>query len=83
VNFGHQVWGLLAILAMTAGAVCLMLGVLHRPAALALTLTMFVASIWKFFPFGGWEAAAYPVTMTVVCFALFVLGPGKIAFRRR
>ncbi len=83
VGFGHQVFGLLAILAMTAGAVCLILGVLHRPAALALTLTMLVAAIWKFFPFGGWDAAAYPVTMSVVCFALLLLGPGKIALGKR
>ncbi|NDG50044.1 MAG: DoxX family protein [Rhodospirillales bacterium] len=44
IHFGHAWWGLIAILAMTAGAICLILGFLHRPAALALTLTMAVAT---------------------------------------
>ncbi len=81
INFGHQVWGFAAILAMTLGAACLVLGWLHRPAALALTVTMGVASIWKFYPFGGWDAAAYPVTMTVVCLGLLFTGPGKFALQ--
>jgi putative oxidoreductase len=82
IHFGHAWWGLIAILAMTAGAICLILGFLHRPAALALTLTMAVATIWKFYPFGGWEAAAHPATMGIVCLALVILGPGKYALER-
>jgi putative oxidoreductase len=79
IDFGHQVWGFAAILAMTLGAFCLVTGLLHRPAALALAVTMGVASIWKFFPFGGWDAAAYPLTMTVVCVSLLLLGPGRFS----
>lgn len=83
VDFGHQTWGFAAILSMTLGAVCLILGFAHRPAALALTVTMAVASIWKFFPFGGWDAAAYPVAMTLVCLSLVLLGPGKYSLGGR
>lgn len=83
IQFGHQLWGLAAILTMTLGAACLVLGYLHRPAALALTITMGVASIWKFYPFGGWDAAAYPVTMTVVCLSLALIGPGKFSLDKR
>lgn len=82
IDYGHAWWGLAAILAMTAGAVCLILGYLHRPAALALTLTMAVATIWKFYPFGGWDAAAHPAAMVIVCLALVILGPGKYALER-
>lgn len=82
IDFGHVWWGLAAVLAMTAGALCLILGWLHRPAALLLTITMGVASIWKFFPFGGWNAAAYPVTMAVVCLGLLITGPGKLSLDR-
>lgn len=79
IKFGHQAWGLAAILAMTLGAVCLILGWAHRPAALALTITMAVASIWKFYPFGGWSAAAYPFAMMLVCAGLLLTGPGRYA----
>lgn len=79
IGSGHVWWGLAALLAMTLGALGLILGVWHRPAALALTITMLVASIWRFYPFGGWDAAAYPVSMAIVCFSLLILGPGKYA----
>jgi putative oxidoreductase len=82
IDSGHAWWGLAAIVAMTAGAVCLIVGFLHRPAALALTVTMAVATIWKFYPFGGWDAAAHPATMGVVCLALVILGPGRYALDR-
>lgn len=82
IDFGHQVWGFAAVLSMTLGAVCLVLGFAHRPAAFALTLTMGVASIWKFYPFGGWSAASYPATMAVVCLGLLLTGPGKYALQR-
>jgi putative oxidoreductase len=83
IQFGHQVWGFAAVIAMTLGAACLILGFLHRPAALALTITMGVASIWKFYPFGGWDAAAYPVAMAGVCLSLLILGPGKFSLDNR
>ena len=79
VGFGHQAWGFFAVLAMTLGAGCLLLGWFHRSAALALALTMAVASIWRFYPFGGWDAAAHPFTLMIVCFSLTILGPGKYA----
>lgn len=83
VNFGHQIWGFAAVLALTLGALGLVLGWLHRPAALALTITMLVATIWRYFPFGGWDEAAYPATMALVCFSLLILGPGKYSLDNR
>ena len=82
IGTGHTWWGLAALLAMTVGALGLIVGYCHRPAALALTITMLVASIWRFYPFGGWDAAAYPLSMAIVCFSLMLLGPGKYALSR-
>lgn len=82
IGSGHVWWGLAALLAMTLGALGLILGYLHRPSALALTITMLVASIWRFYPFGGWDAAAYPVSMAIVCFSLMILGPGRYAIAK-
>lgn len=77
IDFGHQVWGFGAALTLTLGSLCLVLGFAHRPAALALTVTLAVAAIWKYYPFGGWDSAAYPAAMALVCFCLLLLGPGK------
>ncbi|MDF3059528.1 MAG: hypothetical protein K0R17_3743 [Rariglobus sp.] len=79
VDFGHTAWGFAAAVAETLGGLLLVLGWGHRPAALALFVTMAVASIWKYFPeiLGGWSAAAHPITMAVVCLGLLLTGPGK------
>ncbi|MFA6290026.1 MAG: DoxX family protein [Opitutaceae bacterium] len=77
INFGYTGWGLAAAVAETLGGLLLIVGCAHRPAALSLFVTMAVASIWKYYPFGGWEAAAHPVAMAVVCLGLLITGPGK------
>lgn len=79
IKFGYPVWGLLALLAETLGGLCLILGFAHRPAALALALTMAVAAIWEFYPFGGYEAAAHPLALLFVCTGLIFTGPGKLS----
>lgn len=77
IDFGYAVWGLAACLSMTLGGALLILGLAHRPAALALFITMAVASIWKYYPFAGWGAADHPAAMAVVCLGLLFTGPGK------
>ncbi len=81
IDFGHTAWGFAAAVAETLGGLLLILGWGHRPAALALFVTMSVASIWKFYPsvypFGGWDAAAHPVALAAVCLGLLFTGPGK------
>lgn len=79
IGFGHTAWGFAAAVAETLGGLLLVLGWGHRPAALALFVTMAVASIWKYYPtiLGGWNAAAHPVAMAVVCLGLLFTGPGK------
>jgi putative oxidoreductase len=64
-------------MAETLGGLLLILGFVHRSAALALFVTMTVATIWKYYPFGGWDAAAHPAAMAVVCLGLLFTGPGK------
>ncbi len=77
INFGYTGWGLAATVAETLGGLLFIVGCAHRPAALALFTTMTVAAIWKYYPFGGWDAAAHPAAMAVVCLGLFFTGPGK------
>jgi putative oxidoreductase len=77
IDFAHTAWGFAAALSMTLGGVLLMIGWAHRPVALALCVTMSVASIWKYYPFGGWDAAAHPAALAIVCLGLLLTGPGK------
>lgn len=77
IDFAHVAWGFAAALSMTLGGLLLILGWAHRPAALALFITMSVASIWKYYPFGGWDAAAHPAALAIVCLGLLFTGPGK------
>lgn len=83
VKFGHTGWGFAASVAETLGGLLLILGWGHRPAALVLFATMTVASIWKYYPFGGWNAAAHPAAMAVVCLGLLFTGPGKYSLDAR
>lgn len=79
IDFGYTAWGFAAAVTETLGGLLLILGWAHRPAALALFVTMCVASIWKFYPepLGGWSSAAHPAAMAVVCLGLLFTGPGK------
>jgi putative oxidoreductase len=77
IDFGYTLWGFLAAMAMTLGGVLLIIGYAHRPASLGLFVTMAVAAIWKFYPFGGWDSAAHPAAMAAVALGLLFTGPGK------
>ena len=77
IKFGYTGWGFAASVAETLGGLLLIIGFAHRPAALALFVTMTVAAIWKYYPFGGWDAAAHPAALAVVCLGLLFTGPGK------
>jgi putative oxidoreductase len=53
IDFGHTAFGLAATLTMTFGGALMIIGFAHRPVALALFVTMVVATIWKYYPFAG------------------------------
>jgi putative oxidoreductase len=80
VDFGYTMWGLAAALVMTFGGALMILGLALRPVALALFVVMAVASIWKYYPFAGWDAADHPATMGIVCLGLLFTGAGKYSF---
>lgn len=77
IDFGYTIWGLAAAMVMTFGGALMIIGLAHRPSALALFITMAVASIWKYYPFAGWSAADHPAAMAAVCLGLLFTGPGK------
>ncbi|HSY53164.1 MAG TPA: DoxX family protein [Opitutaceae bacterium] len=77
VHGGYTAWGFLAMLVECGGGVCLVLGLAARPVALALAFEMFVAAIWRYYPFHTAGLAAHPFELAIVFLGLFFIGPGK------
>jgi putative oxidoreductase len=77
LDSGYMWWGIAAMLSLMLGGACLILGLLHRPAAFCLAVTMGIAALWRYQVDATLESAAYPLTMMIVCISLFILGPGK------
>lgn len=70
-------WGLLAACAETFGGVLLILGVLFRPACLALLATMAVAATMHLGRGDGFAGASHALELAFVFFGLLLIGPGR------
>lgn len=85
LSFAPVFWGFLAMAAEFAGSILIALGVLFRPAALALAFTMFVAVITHLNmpadnPNAGWSGASHALELLCVYVGLYLTGPGRYAF---
>jgi putative oxidoreductase len=77
ITFAPTFWGLMAGLAEFGGGVCLVLGLLVRPAAAMMLFTMFVAVVGHLHAgdgFGDWSHAAED---GVAFASLVILGAGR------
>ena len=77
INFAPAFWGFMAAFAEAIGGVFIILGLMHRPAALMLVFTMIVALIMHITsgdPFGIYSNA---LKALIVFVALLITGPGK------
>ena len=86
IGFAPVFWGFMASFAEFAGSILLMLGALFRPAALMLAFTMFVAMLVHLnmpadSPSAGWSGASHAIELLIVYVGLFLIGPGRYAFR--
>jgi putative oxidoreductase len=84
IDFGHLYWGLAATFAELLGGLFLVIGLLTRPAALLLFLTMIVATALKLKGYnpGDLNSAIglyYPLSMAAATFGLLMLGAGKFS----
>lgn len=81
IQFFPVFWGFMAMAAEFFGGILVMIGLLHRIAALLVALTMVVASVTKIAN-EGWANAGYPLVMLFVFAAMVLLGPGKYSVDR-
>lgn len=82
ITFIPTFWGLMATVSEFVGGMCLIAGVLFRPACALMLFTMVIAvtSIIR----GGYSvSAAYqPFVLGIVLLSLFFTGPGKLTLPR-
>jgi putative oxidoreductase len=81
----HQVpmlWGILAAMTEFLGGVCVIFGVLFRPACLALLVVMAVAVNMHFGRGDSLQTASHAIELGVVFFGLLFIGPGRFSFIR-
>jgi putative oxidoreductase len=70
-------WGLAAACAELFGGLLLILGLLFRPACLALLATMAVAATMHFSRGDGLSGASHALELACVFFGLLFVGPGR------
>jgi len=83
VTFAPMAWGLAAAVAETLGGVLLVLGLATRPAAAALTFTMFVAFKWHYDAGEGFGGYSHALEDGIAFLALVLLGPGRYSVDHR
>lgn len=81
IHFWPVVWGLMATMAETLGALLLAIGFLFRPACILLAFTMVIAMLFDHAK-GGWREAAHAMEMAILFFSLIFIGPGKYSVDR-
>ena len=78
IHFWPVVWGFLATLAETLGALLVVIGLFFRPACMVLTFNMIVAAIFVASMKGnGIRDAGHAIELAVVFFSLIFIGAGK------
>ena len=80
LNSGFYWWGLLAASAETLGGLCLILGLLFRPATLAMFATMIVATVEQYTR--PMPVPVHSIVDAFVFLGLFIIGPGSYSLDR-
>ena len=77
IDFAPTLWGFLAATSELLGGLLLALGLLFRPATMALLGTMVVAATMHVSKGDGFGGASHAIEMAIVFLALLLIGPGK------
>ena len=81
IDFIPTFWGLMATVSEFFGGICLILGVLFRPACALMLFTMIIAVTSIIQGGYGFSAASQPFVLGVVVLSLIFIGPGKFTLR--
>lgn len=79
ITFAPAFWGFMATMAEFVGGMCLITGLLFRPACVLLLFTMIVAVLRNFQM--GLGLASQPFELGILFLSLTLIGPGSLTLR--
>ena len=77
IGFMPAFWGFMAAISEFFGGVCIILGIVFRPACILLTITMLVAAVSHLSRGDGLSGASHAIELGIVFLSLIVIGAGK------
>lgn len=83
IDFMPVFWGFMASCSEFFGAICLILGLLFRPACGFMAITMAVATTMHLTAGDDFAVASHGMKAGIVFLSLFITGPGKYAIDRK
>jgi putative oxidoreductase len=79
IDFMPVFWGFMAASSEFFGAICLVLGLVFRPAAFFMATTMAVAATMHLTRGDGLTTASHAIENCILFTSLMIIGPGKYA----
>ena len=76
IEFAPTFWGFMATVSEFLGGMCLITGILFRPACALMTFTMFMAVMANFR--GGYGLASQPLELCILFLSLIFTGAGNL-----
>lgn len=76
-------WGFMAAFSEFFGGICLILGILFRPACILLVTTMAVAATMHLGKGDGLKVASHAIEDGIVFLSLIFIGPGKYSIDKK
>lgn len=77
IKFTPVLWGFMAAISEFFGGICLILGIVFRPACILLTITMLVAALSHLSRGDGLSGASHAIELGIVFLSLILIGAGK------
>ena len=82
ITFIPVFWGFMAAISEFVGGMCLVAGVLFRPACALISFTMLIAVIMNLRGGYGFSGGSQALELGVMCLSLILTGPGKFTLPR-
>jgi len=83
IDFLPALWGFMASFAEGIGGLLIVLGLLFRPAAILIMITLIVATSHHFSAGDGWMGASHAIETGLAFFILLFVGPGKYSVDKK